>query len=687
MKLKKIGLKNIRSYADEEIAFNEGSTLLAGDIGSGKTTVLLALEFGLFGLQPGQRGSSLLKNGENEGSVTVEIEIDGQEILIERTLKRSSKSVSQDYASITIDGNKEELAVSELKNKVLDLLQYPKEFSKKQNLLYKFTVYTPQEEMKQIIMEDSSTRVNTLRHIFGIDKYKKILENSNVVLSKIREEKRHKQGEIADLDEYKRELEKKQEDLKAMKEKLEPQKQEYEEKKKSREKVQSEKEELEKKREEKQRLNNEIEKTKMMISTKQSSISENQKQISQLEEQIAELQKIKFDQNEIKSLNEEIDSMQKKKRELNDRNVEISSRLSSLQMKNQENFKVKEKLKHIEVCPTCMQDVNEEYKKNVVDRMEQNNERNNEEIKKLKQEKENISKQIEKIDEDVSIKQKKIQELERTKMKLENLDEKKKKVEEIKQSNESLNKDIEMLNQQIESLKSNLLEMSKYDSQYEEKKKDLEKASEEERKAEIKVAELNKEISLFENQIEEIKKKIENKEEIRKRLGRLVELEEWINKQFISMVSNVEKNVMNKLKSEFSRLFSDWFSMLVPENFNVTLDDNFSPVIEYQEYIIDYPYLSGGEKNAIALAYRLALNQVINSVLSNIKTKGFIILDEPTDGFSDTQLDKMRNVLDQMEVEQLIIVSHEPKIEGFVENVIKFRKENGMSIVEEKNEG
>mgnify|MGYP000117899214 FL=1 len=139
---------------------------------------------------------------------------------------------------------------------------------------------------------------------------------------------------------------------------------------------------------------------------------------------------------------------------------------------------------------------------------------------------------------------------------------------------------------------------------------------------------------------------------------------------------------MVKLKSEFSKLFAEWFSMLVSESFYVRINDEFSPVIEQKDYEIDYQYLSGGEKTAIALAYRLALNQVINSLLSNIKTKDVVILDEPTDGFSSQQLDKMRDVLNELNVSQLIIVSHEQKIEGFVENVIRFKKENGISKVE-----
>jgi DNA repair exonuclease SbcCD ATPase subunit len=39
----------------------------------------------------------------------------------------------------------------------------------------------------------------------------------------------------------------------------------------------------------------------------------------------------------------------------------------------------------------------------------------------------------------------------------------------------------------------------------------------------------------------------------------------------------------------------------------------------------------------------------------------------------------MRDVLRQLDIGQLIIVSHEQKIESFVENVIRFDKEHGVS--------
>jgi len=162
-------------------------------------------------------------------------------------------------------------------------------------------------------------------------------------------------------------------------------------------------------------------------------------------------------------------------------------------------------------------------------------------------------------------------------------------------------------------------------------------------------------------QINEIQEKIHEKQELRKKLEHLKELEDWLSNKFLNLTLSIEKSVMIKLKDEFANLFSEWFSILVPEALSARLDEDFSPIIEQQGYEISYSHLSGGERTAVALAYRLSLNQVINSLLSRIKTKDLIILDEPTDGFSETQLDKIRDVLNQLKVSQLILVSHEGK--------------------------
>ncbi len=678
MIIKKIKLKNIRSYEHEEVDFPGGATLLAGDIGSGKTSVLLGIEFALFGLQPGQRGSSLLRNGEDEGGIVLEFEIDSKKIIIERTLKRK-KTITQDSCSITIDDERKEMSVTELKNKVLELLSYPAEFSKKQNLLYKFTVYTPQEEMKQIILEDPETRINTLRHVFGIDKYKKILENISMITVKLREEKRMKEGLAMNLEQDKLNFVEKENELETKQYNLISVEKEFFLKTEQRKTIQEEREEISKKIEEKNELQQEIEKTKIVINNKQDTILSNIKTIERIKSQLEELQELRFDEAQISHLDQEIISQKKEKQKSTDENLEINSQMYSLNSQIEDSQKLEKQLSNLEMCPTCLQNVDSLYRANVLNKLHNDISQNSKRIEELEQEKRDISGKITTIDEKISSMEKELINLRISKIKLQEVQEKQKHKSEIEKSNSMLGEDIKLLTQHTQTLNNSILELKKFDSIYEAKQKELDEALRQEHLADIKIAELKKEIEVFSRQIDELRENIQKTEKIRGQLNYITEIENWLSKQFITLISFIEKNVMIKLKVEFSNLFAEWFYTLVSDSFNIRLGDDFTPIIEQQDYEIDYAYLSGGERTAVSLAYRLALNQVINSFLSKIKTRDLVILDEPTDGFSDQQLDKMRDVLQQLNVKQLIIVSHEQKIEGFVENIIKFKKENGVS--------
>ena len=680
MIIKKIILENIRSYKNQEIVFPEGSILLSGDIGSGKTSILLGIEFALFGLQPGQRGTSLLKNGEKEGRVILEFKVDNKEVLVERTLKRG-KNVAQDYCAITINGEKKELSVTEIKDKILEILNYPKEFAKKQNLLYKFTVYTPQEEMKQIIIEDPGARLNTLRHVFGIDKYKKILENVSIFTSKLREEKRIKEGIIENLEEDKANLAAKEDEIEAKHHNLTSIEKELFLKTENRKKTEEEKEEIKLKIDERNKLKQEVEKTKIMISNKRESLLNNERAIKQFEEEIMAFSDIMFDPEEIKKFEEELNLIKKERVHINEENLKITSQINSFIIKNQENESLKIKIKHLETCPTCLQNVEPVYKSNILNKIESDISENAKKIESFAFEKRDIIKRLGENDERISLIERQIHDKKILKVKIQGIDDKKERLSELVKFNESIKKDIELLDQHLEILNKSVFELNKFENAFEQKQKELDEAMKIERMAEIRVAELKKEIEVFSRQIDELKERIKKAESIRDKLNYISKLETWLSKDFAPLVAIIEKNVMIKLKTEFLTLFSTWFSMLVSDVFEVRLNDDFTPIIEHQDYEIDYSYLSGGERTAIALAYRLSLNQVVNSVLGKIKTKDIVILDEPTDGFSEQQLDKMRDVLRQLDVKQLIIVSHEQKIEGFVENVIRFKKEYGISRV------
>jgi len=139
---------------------------------------------------------------------------------------------------------------------------------------------------------------------------------------------------------------------------------------------------------------------------------------------------------------------------------------------------------------------------------------------------------------------------------------------------------------------------------------------------------------------------------------------------------------MQKIHIEFNELFQKWFNMLLEdENINARIDEEFTPSVVQDGFDTEINNLSGGEKTSVALAYRLALNKVINDLINNINTKELLILDEPTDGFSSEQLDKMRNVLYELNVKQLIMVSHEAKMESYVNNIIRVNKNEHISNI------
>lgn len=682
MIIKKITIKNIRSYKEGVIEFPEGSTLLMGDIGSGKTSILLAIEFALFGLQPGQKGNSIMRNNEEEASVVLEFEVDDNKVVIERSLKKSGKSMAQADTSITINDERFEGSVTEIKNKILALLNYPPEFAKKTNDLYRFTVYTPQEEMKQIIQESNDTRLNTLRHVFGIDKYKRVEENVGLLTSKIRQEIRIKEVEMGNQEQKNFQLQEKKNALITQQEKLIESEKEVIEIQKIKNEKQIEIEELTKKMNEKNKLDNEKDKSELTLNNKKDLIITYDREIKNLNEQIKNSSGFNFQENDINILKTRIKSQEQILKDLNDQFIVIITSNQSNETKMHDLKILINKISSLDKCTTCLQVVNEEHKHNIVLKATQELRATEADSLKTKKEKQETQEKIEQTKKLLESLKQSLSQMEILKVRLEGVQEKQNRVLQLEKQKSIVLSDIEMIRKHIEGIEELLKEFLIYDSIYVKKSQELREITLKENTMMVKRAEMNAEVQFLKKQIVTLEDEIKRIEELGKKLNHMKELEFWINNKFLEFVLFTEKNVMLKLREDFSTLFSNWFSTLVSDTISVRLDESFSPIIQQNDCEIDYSYLSGGERTAVALAYRLAMNQVINSLLSKIKTRDIVILDEPTDGFSESQLDKMRDVLQQLKVRQLILVSHEQKIEGFVNNIIKFKKVDGMTVID-----
>jgi exonuclease SbcC len=679
MIFKKLTIQNIRSYEDLIIEFPRGSVLLAGDIGSGKTSILLGLQFALFGLQPGQKGSSILRQGAENAYACVELEVDGEVITLERTIKRSKNGgITQDSNIITIGTSREELSTSEMKDRVIRLLNYPKEFVKKSNLLYKFTVYTPQEEMKSIIQEKPDVRLDTLRHIFGIDRYKRIKDNVQILLQKVKDAVKVKEILVSELNLLKEKFTAENEKKILLTRETNNLNLEYQnlilEKQVSEEKLAESQGSIDEKR----NLESEMGKLKVSLQGKKDLESRMKKEVVLMQKQIHE--KSDFSEERLRAVLELYEKHRKLLEEKSSKLLELSSQVSVLDSRKERPLQLKEKVTSLENCPTCLQSVSNDHKCRIEKQTQYDIEEIDRELEQKIQQKGALVNELEKEKELVAGYEVDKNNLQQDKIKYEHQRTIETKIKSDAFVLDRTTNEITKLQSTIEQLEAKIQAFSQSQEAFDKARLEFQKVNEIVRLKEITIATKNKELELLKKRLEELSEEIQGKEKIREDINYLRGLQDWIQEKFLSMINLTEKNVMAKLRNEFSSIFSEWFSTLVSDSLSVRLDEDFTPIITNQDYEIDYDFLSGGERTATALAYRLSLNQVLNSMLSNIKTKDVVILDEPTDGFATEQIDKMRDIFEQLRAEQMILVSHEEKIEGFVDHVIRVRKDGTSSI-------
>ena len=155
----------------------------------------------------------------------------------------------------------------------------------------------------------------------------------------------------------------------------------------------------------------------------------------------------------------------------------------------------------------------------------------------------------------------------------------------------------------------------------------------------------------------------------------------WLRDHFLPAVESIERSRLAQINETFNCFFQQWFTDLIAaEEISVRVDDAFTPLVEQDGFEVDADGLSGGERTSLALAYRLALNTIVRKEVGADR-ESLLILDEPTDGFSAAQLYRLRDILLDAGCDQLIMVSHEKELEGFVDTLYRVTKEDGVSSV------
>jgi DNA repair protein SbcC/Rad50 len=811
MIFKTLSMENIRSYKNHTIKFPIGISLFEGDIGSGKSTILMAIEFALFGLG-NQKGDSLLRKGSKKGSVLLEFESDSKKYQVNRTLIKNEKNgpVRQDKGLLGIDGEKLHLSPSEIKEKILDILNFKEPLNpRSQSVIFRYAVYTPQEEMKYILSQKPDLRLQTLRKAFGIEDYKIAAENATQISRLIKEKVSYLEGQTADINEKKNELfnlkEKKEENdnklagfiinekkleafLKQKKEKLENLQRLELELKEIKAEIPHLKIQIEDKNQLSLKYNNEIQTTNEenqqrlipqmeTLQTLERPTSETEDSLSNkivhlkeivkkrdglvanLSLLIENMQSIENDlgeerkktTDELNTLKERLKSETEKQSLLiisQEKEIKkVSGRIYQLEAKKTDILEKLDNLNGIgDLCPICNRVLDDAHKINLKHEREEKIGKINSEIQIMKEveSKGTEELQLQKMDlirlqnnsEDLRFIMDKISRLNDSRDKLNiirgdlrNLDEKfaiiieetdefeevddyinhfqsvLNQLKDFKKSQEDLfnieyqleknNKRIKenkqaiiVLQNETDKLEEDLIKaekksgkLAKIEDQIHKMKSGYDETAEKFKLITEKIISTKTLINSLNEDISKISDDINNKQELRKQLNRFKDYHIWLNDYLIPTLSLIEKQVMRNIHLDFNINFQKWFGLLMDDPTKTgKINEEFTPIVEQDGFEQDINYLSGGEKTSVALSYRLALNNIVQKVSTGMKSN-ILILDEPTDGFSKEQLFKVRDILNELDCPQIIIVSHEKELESFADKVFRIEKIEGTSEV------
>jgi exonuclease SbcC len=548
--------------------------------------------------------------------------------------------------------------------------------------------------MKAILSEQAELRLDTLRKLFQIDRYQRIRENSQVLHKELRQRQALLKGQILDIDEKERLLSKALDDIKTKDEAVASLMPRIE---RLTSDVIAKRKEIKAKEgeiREYSQLKAEYAALKAGQAEKQSSadrtlaeIQSNQRQIGLLELRISEMKL--GEPAKAQASEDELEVLEKRRDSLQSQIAELEGEIRAQQRLRDDLKKVEDSIASLKRCPLCLQDVSPSHIAHI--RKDQD--------EKIAEADKAISGHRAKL-EQLAI-DRKVQEERLARLKLEARQEVEHRLRLKERENlHNLLMEKQSVKLQLEAkqaeLKAEIVSLAEKkiirEAELEQKKQldveqnalktELESLEKAERAILIESTKLRSELDSLTRNKAVLEDEVNRKRKARDELRLLVQKQNWLQLVFTELMLQMERAVMMRVYNEFNEIFQQFFSMLLEDaNLSVNLTEDFSPAIEQAGYDISYDDLSGGEKTSIALAYRLALNRVVNDLIDNIKTDDLIILDEPTDGFSSDQLDKLRAVLDVLGTRQTIIVSHEQKIESFVQNVIRVGKREHTSVI------
>jgi exonuclease SbcC len=691
MKIEIVQLENIRSHVKSTVPFAKGFNCLVGGLGCGKSSILYSIDFALFGDPVGRSYEYLLREGTDAGKVTVQFVQNGKTYRLSRGLKRRGKGIGQDFDELQL--LEDERLISSVKSEAV--AEQLRTITGLDRELFRNIVWVKQEQLKDLLNAQPRERQTRLDELFGLSDYESAWSNLQGYQKEYEGERRayEKDSDVVSLEklatEYDRaaaefslleieildleaklkvaqtELEKADSDLKRLEE-VRTQNEELRRKEAkiltSLANIQDSLTSLSAKAEGKRTANADLVQRLASMEAQAESCWEELKRVGiQPNQQLEALRK------QIGTFDDQISSL-KGKHEATISNMQADTkRLSSLSEENR--------------CPLCLQPLNEDYKQDMIQRIQNDDSLRRNELIELQQ-------QIGHLQTLKNQTNTALSNLQNFTLRIEDL---KIRIKEETEALDELSKELQnklIFQQELQAQLGNVhTELNRFDVSKLEAAKTRSRQALQQYSAlecELLSKESNKKILV--QRIDEMKDRIDKAQQKIERMQKIVKLTE-----VITGLRDAYRSIQPKLRSEFVKVLRSFVqqvldSLVAGEGplMNILIDDTYTPyVIGENGTEREVSHMSGGERTLLAFAYRLGLGQLIMQSRTS-HGLSLLLLDEPTEslGREDGSIDRLAEAISRFKaIEQIIAVTHSEAFAEEADHLIRVEKEAGESKV------
>ena len=694
MKIDAVVLENIRSHTKSTVLFTHGFNCVVGGVGCGKSSVLYAVDFALFGDAVSRTFDYLMREGAEWSRVTLQFSHNGNTYKIVRGLKRKGKSILQDMEQLKL--YEEETLLASIKNDAIS--EQLKAITGLDRELYREIVWFRQEHLKELLDAKPRDRQTRLDELFGLSDYEVAWGNIAQYQRDYDTEKKvyEKDPDVIGLEKLSAEYNRASEEFTLIEMDLENQQQRLEVAKRALEEA----DQRLKRSEEKKLSYEELKRKEVRLNTNVANLTRtlaslteqidgkksiidtvSQRQLSsdsQMKLCFEKLEKLGLPTNQpVEALDACLAAFDDKIAQLR---AEQEATTRSLQQDQKRALTLSE-VPEESKCPICNQQLMGNYRTDL--------------LLNIKQENAEREKIINHIRLDVATQQKNktlatqaCNEL-RTCLnnsstlkarKLEEESNLKKFVADYENQQRhgvEQQKELEILQAEIAIF--DLTELQAAKERKDQALKQYYGVEADLRTKENRKKDLARRIDETKDRINHAQEKMERMEKIK----RTVEL--------LGAVRDAYRSIQPKLRSEFVKVLRNFVQQILDNLvggeatiLNVVIDETYTPYVKSEAGVDrEVSNLSGGERTLLAFAYRLGLGQLIMQSRTG-HGLSLLVLDEPTEnlGSEDGSIERLADAISRFKaIEQIIAVTHSEDFAAKGDHVLILEKEAGVSKI------